>query len=106
MTNEHILKRLAEIEGIKFSEGLPMSCGKFPIRDKNDNGVFWNPLIDWKDLGPLIYKHAIDINQDSSGSGYALIYVEGTDACFEFDFDSESGLKLAACLAIIKKHEV
>ena len=96
---DEILLRLAEIEGIEIiiKNGIPLTCGSY--------SSVWNPRERWQDLGPLIYKHGIDINQSSDGSGYAMTYIDETDTCFCVDFDSESGLKLAACLTIIKKNE-
>ena len=50
LSDEEILKRIAEIEGLEILNGIPRKM----------QGQFFqpfNPLTNWSDLGPLIEKH-------------------------------------------------
>ena len=87
MNDKEILARLAEIEGKP----------KFPRPD-----LYWNPLKYWRDCGPLIERHNVDIfdagtaeiwhiqNDGSAGDLLARVY--------------DPNLKRAICLAIIEAH--
>lgn len=54
LSDEEILKRVAEIEGLEILNGIPRKM----------QGQFFqpfNPLTNWSDLGPLIEKYKLSI---------------------------------------------
>ena len=102
MTNEEILKRLAEIEGIDL--------GDFQLKTYSDTtiSIVWNPLTRWQDLGPLIEKY------EPTMMKIAAEGVPGTDHFVEVDYWSvhikgpdvkRESLPHAICLAIIEANQ-
>lgn len=102
MTDEEILRRLAEIEGwtdcgthtVSLYEGHKALEGLW-IKEL---GKVWNPLTNWSDLGPLIEKYRVWIKHDEMGSWGAI---EGYEPIEVFN----ESLPHAICLAIIEAHE-
>ena len=104
MTDEEILRRLAEIEGISHWPG--------EAREVYAGG--WNPLTNWSDLGALIERI---LSRD--GPGWLEIAVgqqittEGWKWSAEVDRSVDvpeicridDSLKRAICLAIIEAHK-
>jgi len=106
MTDEEILKRLAEIEGMEPLYTDPSRSHFFA--SPNILGAPWNPLTNWSDLGPLIEKYYPTIMK------IAAIGIPGKDDFQEVDYwsayaggkevDHES-LPHAICLAIIEANK-
>lgn len=93
MTDEDILKRLAEIEGIELSpfDGLPQVGGD-PI------WRLWNPLTSNADAFALIEKYDVQIATDEEGERMVLI----RRRYGHFPCSTDPDLKRAICLAVIE----
>lgn len=85
MTDEEILKRLGEIEGLLLPEE------KLSANDL----MFWNPLENWADLGPLIEKYDVWL-PENDGCWHAWC-----DGCIVLD----KSIHRAVCLSIIEAHK-
>jgi len=106
MNDEQILRKLAEIEGLRsatFHEKMMGSDGSCHPRigyapDPSPSGItfdvmlWFDPLTSWLDCGPLQESH--DVWTESDGDGWHGI----CDGCRSTDPD----LKRAICLAIIE----
>ena len=96
MTDEEILHKLAEIEGLRILsvDADRVSYGVEPGPDGfvPDILLYWAPLANWHDCGPLQESH--DVWTESDGDGWHGI----CDGCRSTDPD----LKHAICLAIIE----
>lgn len=104
MTDEEILKRLAEIE--KPLEGNPddyfwcRTCNEFKG---------WDPLENWADLGPLIEKYKLcAVFSDGFGTDPDVRAntweVAPSDGAFRV-YGRDESLPHAICLAIIEAHK-
>ena len=95
MTNEEILKRLAEIEGARL-----MNAGSRLQRywkyDKYGEDRPWNPLERWEDCGPLVEKYSLMILAPINRDAWCVFPVFGGHPVRDED------LKRAICLAVIE----
>lgn len=107
MTDEEILKRLAEIEGYKLSEyGFRYSTAfNAIIHYQDDDFSPWNPLHDDAQCLALVKKHNISLEYlGDTGygrkNGLNWLAAAGGDA----DAQDET-LNRSVCLAIIEAHK-
>jgi len=100
MTDEEILKRLAEIEGYKLSEyGFRYSTAfNAIIHYQDDDFSPWNPLHDDAQCLALVKKYRITLL--SSGPKYYNAIVSVSSA-----WGIDESLNRAVCLAIIEAHK-
>ena len=103
MTDEEILKRLAEIEGKDYYD----TQETWEWDDRQDDEVIfpplWNPLTDWSDLGPLIEKHQIDITWHGYDDEKPYVRAWHEESVTPVEHKS---LPHAICLAIIEAHDL
>ena len=103
MTDEEIIKRLAEIEGWK----------KVDQGYEHSYGVLADPLNDWGQLGPLIEKYvnpphrwSIELYTQSTVSGVQPACEVSRDANrADIIIMDPTSIFRAACLAIIEAHK-
>lgn len=92
MTDEEILKRLAEIEDVQNStlfDEVRVYHRTLNVCD------MWNPITEWSDLGPLIEKYRPEIIPMKLG-GWQIDLGYGSEAVWD------ESLPHAICLAIIE----
>ena len=104
MTDEEILKRLAEIEGYKLSEyGFRYSTAFNAIISYQDDDFSpWNPLHDDAQCLALVKKYAIDLTFSPS-SNFRTCRWKAT--MFPISEVSDESLNRAVCMAIIEAHK-
>ena len=90
MTDNELLSKLAEIEGVERRE---LADGPRPKRIVYGRG--WDPLTNWSDCGPLVDKYRPHITQ--SGTAWAVLIVK--------DYHIDTDLKRALCVAIVSMEE-
>lgn len=102
MSDEEILKRLAEIEGHPLCE--EWDCGVSPgiqIGTGEGDLTLYNPLTNWSDLGLLIEKYRLNICPPFDGSSTWRADVLGSTG----DAGIHKSLPHAICLAILAARE-
>lgn len=116
MTDEGILKRLAEIEGWEWSPLSECWKGAKIVGGQSRGTEPKNPLNNWSDLGPLIEKHKVDIFwnpsdldalDDERGLYWETEIFDYSDP-HEYKVRSSANHKSlphAICLAIIEAHK-
>ena len=105
MTDEEILKRVAEIEGVSAlgidPDGQICDVGNPTARlvyEDPVGGYTWDPLENWSDLGPLIEKYKVEISWDEVNGRWSCWIDKGEGASMH------KSLPHAICLAIIEAY--
>lgn len=114
MTDEELLRKLAEIEGYWDGNDFWMEGTSMIPPWEDDYDHVWNPLTNWSDCGPLVEKYAdfLSFNRcdwSKTEQCYLNWKISWWDSSkpveTEIEGDRCPDLKRAICLAIIASKE-